>query len=176
MTKCWHFCPDRRPAFNELVSWTEIMLRSNADYLDLSPSIFQNVIYLQPICHSNDSEEIMLNKPYETISSSEKEFVLQYDEHQNVHEGNQNVQKGHQNVQEGHQNVQDRHQNVQDWHQNVHKGLQNVHESSPDQKSSCDDSNIVQDILEYPEMDNEEDLTTEMDIFLPSIVNDQLVV
>ena len=140
MTKCWHFCPDRRPAFNELVSWTEIMLRSNADYLDLSPSIFQNVIYLQPICHSNDSEEIMLNKPYETISSSETEFVLQQ-----------------------------------------HNGHQDVHENSPDQKSSCDDTKTVQDmieedILEYPELDNEEDLTTERDIFLPSIVNNQLVV
>ena len=139
MTKCWHFCPDRRPAFNELVAWTEIMLRSNADYLDLSPSIFQNVIYLQPICHSNDSEEIMLNKPYETISSSKTEFVLQNDGHQNVHE------------------------------------------NSPDQKSSCDDTKTVQDmieedILEYPELDNEEDLTTERDIFLPSIVNNQLVV
>ena len=154
MTKCWHFCPDRRPAFNELVSWTEIMLRSNADYLDLSPSVFQNVIYLQPICHSNDSEEIMLNKPYETISSSETEFVLQQnDGHQNVHKDNQNVHKGH----------------------------QNVHENSPDQKSSCDDTKTVQDmieedILEYPELDNEEDLTTERDIFLPSIVNNPLVV
>ena len=147
MTKCWHFCPDRRPAFNELVSWTEIMLRSNADYLDLSPSIFHNVIYLQPICHSNDSEEIMLNKPYETILSSETEFVLQQN----------------------------------DGHQNVHEGNQNVHENSPDQKSSCDDTKTVQDmieedILEYPELDNEEDLTTERDIFLPSIVNNPLVV
>ena len=166
MTKCWHFCPDRRPAFNELVSWTEIMLRSNADYLDLSPSTFQNVIYLQPICHSNDSEETtMLNKPYETISSSEKEFVLQHG-HQNVHGGHQNVHEGQQNVHKG--------------HQNIHKGHQNDHEIRPDQISSCDDSNIVQDmieqdILEYPEMENEEDLTTEMDIFLP-IVNNQLVV
>ena len=61
------------------------------------------------------------------------------------------------------------------------KGHQNVHENSPDQKSSCDDTKTVQDmieedILEYPELDNEEDLTTERDIFLPSIVNNQLVV
>ena len=70
MTKCWYYCPERRPTFNDLVSWTEMMLRSSADYLDLSPSIFQNALYLQPISHSNLELDLVLNKPYETLTYS----------------------------------------------------------------------------------------------------------
>ena len=56
MTKCWYYCPERRPSFTELVSWTEVMLRSSANYLDLSPSIFHNALYLQPITHSSQDD------------------------------------------------------------------------------------------------------------------------
>ena len=80
MTKCWYYCPERRPTFSELICWTEMMLRSSVDYLDLNPSIFQNAMYLQPIRNSSeetDEFDIVLNKPYESLTYLTQPTTLQ---------------------------------------------------------------------------------------------------
>jgi hypothetical protein len=53
MTRCWQYCPDRRPTFPDLVSWSELLLQNSTQYLDLSPSIVNNATYLQPIQTGN---------------------------------------------------------------------------------------------------------------------------
>ena len=48
MTQCWNENPDHRPTFDELSKEFEGLLQSNANYLDLEPSLVENNSYLQP--------------------------------------------------------------------------------------------------------------------------------
>ena len=48
MLKCWEFYPCQRPTFNDIVSSFESLIQSNANYLALTPSSFNNTTYLMP--------------------------------------------------------------------------------------------------------------------------------
>ena len=48
MKKCWNENPDHRPTFEKLSKEFENLLQSNANYLDLEPSLVENNSYLQP--------------------------------------------------------------------------------------------------------------------------------
>ena len=48
MKQCWNENPDQRPTFDELSKEFEGLLQSNANYLDLEPSLVENNSYLQP--------------------------------------------------------------------------------------------------------------------------------
>ena len=57
MTNCWQFLPEDRPSFAQVVSWTENMLEKSGEYLDLSPSVVNNVTYLEPILFSGEESD-----------------------------------------------------------------------------------------------------------------------
>ena len=48
MLRCWKENADTRPTFRELSKEFEELLQSNANYLDLEPSVVENNSYLQP--------------------------------------------------------------------------------------------------------------------------------
>ena len=48
MRQCWNENPDHRPTFEELSKEFESLLQSNANYLDLEPSLVDNNSYLEP--------------------------------------------------------------------------------------------------------------------------------
>ena len=46
--QCWNENPDHRPTFQKLSKEFEDLLQSNANYLDLEPTLVENNAYLQP--------------------------------------------------------------------------------------------------------------------------------
>ena len=66
MSQCWQFVPEDRPTFTELIMWTENMLKNSGDYLDLSPTLVNNVTYLQPLFLPGNSKSI--NQKYTAVT------------------------------------------------------------------------------------------------------------
>ena len=72
MSQCWQFVPEDRPTFTELIMWTENMLKNSGDYLDLSPTLVNNVTYLHPLFLPGNSKIFVpKTRGFETFYSAD---------------------------------------------------------------------------------------------------------
>ena len=69
MLKCWEFYPCQRPTFNDIVSSFESLIQSNANYLALTPSSFNNTTYLMPSTKTDGSYSAATSNVTNTASA-----------------------------------------------------------------------------------------------------------
>ena len=59
MLRCWNENPDQRPTFIDLSKEFEELLQSNANYLDLEPTLVNNPSYLKPKQMTSTLEDLV---------------------------------------------------------------------------------------------------------------------